>query len=302
MSTAINTTPLFEIDVPPQVAELNASAELRRTRCGDGDVVWRIWGEGPAVVLFHGNYGSWTHWLKTIPVLARQYKVIAVDIPGFGESALPPEPYSIDSMASFLSEGLEKILPAADPIIFCGFSFGCMMAAGCARILRDRARKVVLVSGGSLVRGVREPAPTVGWRNLTSQEERDLAHRRNLEAVMIYDPAKVDDLAVRLQRNNAQQARLRGSKLGRRPMVDILTEAGREVCGVYGGNDVRCTPYLKEIYESMSALTPDPKFVLIPGAGHWLSYEAPDRLNKALLALLGDGEQPLFANGRNVVL
>ena len=43
-------------------------------------------GAGPAVVLIHGQGGCWQWWLRTIPTLAAQTRVIAVDLAGFGES------------------------------------------------------------------------------------------------------------------------------------------------------------------------------------------------------------------------
>jgi pimeloyl-ACP methyl ester carboxylesterase len=43
-------------------------------------------GTGPAVVLVHGQGGCWQWWLRVIPTVARQSRVIAMDLAGFGES------------------------------------------------------------------------------------------------------------------------------------------------------------------------------------------------------------------------
>ncbi|MFY1621025.1 alpha/beta fold hydrolase, partial [Micromonospora sp. WMMD736] len=43
-------------------------------------------GRGPAVILIHGQGGSWRWWLRTLPLLAEHGRIIAVDLPGFGES------------------------------------------------------------------------------------------------------------------------------------------------------------------------------------------------------------------------
>src|SRR3546814_1155899 len=59
---------------------LCSQAEVRTTPCGDGQMVWRLWGEGPPLVLLHGGSGSWTHWFRNIPALARRYRVIAADL------------------------------------------------------------------------------------------------------------------------------------------------------------------------------------------------------------------------------
>ncbi len=43
----------------------------------------------PAVVLIHGLAGCWQNWLENIPALGEDFNVIAIDLPGFGESAMP---------------------------------------------------------------------------------------------------------------------------------------------------------------------------------------------------------------------
>ena len=48
-------------------------------------MVWRVWGSGEPLVLFHGGSGSWTHWIRNIPELSRHYELWVPDIPGLGE-------------------------------------------------------------------------------------------------------------------------------------------------------------------------------------------------------------------------
>src|SRR5918911_1665544 len=42
-------------------------------------------GSGSPVVLVHGLGGNWQNWLENIPVIAREHRVVAMDLPGFGE-------------------------------------------------------------------------------------------------------------------------------------------------------------------------------------------------------------------------
>src|SRR5579872_798715 len=57
------------------VAELDARATTVATPCGSGRMVWRCWGEGTPLVLLHGGYGSWTHWIRNIDGLAARHRV-----------------------------------------------------------------------------------------------------------------------------------------------------------------------------------------------------------------------------------
>jgi pimeloyl-ACP methyl ester carboxylesterase len=45
-----------------------------------------IGGSGPPILLLHGWPGTWLYWRRLMPTLAEHYTVIAVDMPGFGDS------------------------------------------------------------------------------------------------------------------------------------------------------------------------------------------------------------------------
>ena len=108
-----------------------AEAIRVETPCGDGKMVWRIWGAGPPLVLFHGGYGSWTHWIRNVLPLSRSFTVIAPDLPGLGESATPPEPHTAEGLASILVGGIDLVLPRREPLHLAGFSFGGVLGRAC---------------------------------------------------------------------------------------------------------------------------------------------------------------------------
>ena len=54
------------------VEGIAAEADRIETPCGDGMMVWRRWGSGPPLVLLHGGYGSWMHWVRNVLPLARR--------------------------------------------------------------------------------------------------------------------------------------------------------------------------------------------------------------------------------------
>ena len=71
------------------VAGIAVEADRIETPCGDGAMVWRCWGGGPPLVLLHGGYGSWMHWIRNVLPLSRQFRVIAPDLPGHGQEFIP---------------------------------------------------------------------------------------------------------------------------------------------------------------------------------------------------------------------
>lgn len=102
-------------------------------------------GEGSPIVLVHGTGGCWQNWLETIAPLSLQHRVIALDLPGFGDSEMPRERISFEGYADTvlrLSEQLELQAPA-----LIGHSLGGMVVAEAARRRPDDVGAVVMVGG-----------------------------------------------------------------------------------------------------------------------------------------------------------
>lgn len=59
-------------------------------------------GEGEAIVLLHGWGANITLYAGIINVLAQGHRVIALDMPGFGKTSEPPEPWCVDDYVDFV--------------------------------------------------------------------------------------------------------------------------------------------------------------------------------------------------------
>lgn len=68
-------------------------------------------GSGDPLLLIHGLGSRWQMWEPVIGALAARHEVIAIDLPGFGESAMPPPgtPPGLNSLASLVQGFLERI-------------------------------------------------------------------------------------------------------------------------------------------------------------------------------------------------
>jgi pimeloyl-ACP methyl ester carboxylesterase len=115
----------------------------------------------PTTVLFvHGLSGSWQNWLENLPHFARTHRVVALDLPGFGHSPMPPWQISIESYGRLVHRFC-KALGIRDCAIV-GNSMGGFISAEAAVAEPDRFEKLVLVSaaGVSSARLRRRPAET----------------------------------------------------------------------------------------------------------------------------------------------
>ena len=261
-------------------------------------MVWRVWGDGAPLLLLHGGHGSWTHWLRTIPFFAASRMVIAPDMPGYGDSDELPRPHDIERLAEIVEAGLDGILQERTYGI-AGFSFGAVVGGLVARHRPERIGRFVLVGAGGLGLPAPPRPPLVKWRRLPEREARNEAHRRNLQALMIHDSRAIDDAAVRLQAANAERARVRSVDLIQPGMLARnLRGLPIRLAGIWGEQDATALGLLDQRQALLRELDPAAAFATVPGAGHWVQYEAADVFNVILEDMLSpvSGETPTRAH------
>jgi 2-hydroxy-6-oxonona-2,4-dienedioate hydrolase len=250
--------------------------------CGDGALVWRIWGSGPPLVLFHGGYGSWTHWIRNVPVLSRQFTVIAPDLPGLGDSATPPEPWTAEGLAAISVAGLDIVLPKGARPHLVGFSFGGVIGGVTAARLGERLKAFTVVGSNGL--GLeRSPTPLERVAADATEEQEFATHRYNLNQLMIHDPAKIDELALWLQKTNHARARMRSRRFSRSgALVEALPRIKARIDGIWGERDATAYPHVDERRRLLQEVQPAARFSVVPGAGHWVQFEAADVFNRII--------------------
>jgi len=275
-----------------ELERLDATARHVRTSFTTGDGVprtmaWRCWGQGPAVVLVHGGVGSWRHWVRNVEHLARQRTVWAADMPGFGDSDVPPGVQSPPTLAPMLLDGIGQVL-GDTPYDLVGFSFGalvCAFVAAQASEAGPRPRRLVLIGTAGL--GI-EP-PTLAFlplRGVTDPAERARVLGVNLNALMLHHASSIDALAIEIHGHGIERERLRRDNMARSDA--ILGLAPRWPCpafGLFGELDVLYLGRQPVLRERLAELgLRDVAFV--PDAGHWVMYERVQAFQDALDALL----------------
>lgn len=267
------------------VARFVEAAERLETPCGDGSLVWHKWGEGEPVLFFHGNHGSWTHWIRNIPVIAEHYAVYCSDAPGLGDSDLPPEPYSLECIIDVFVDGVAEIIPDETRMHFVGFSYGSAMAANTALRLKDRAKTLTMCASARLTATAEVARQMKSWRRAETDEERWEAHRHNLAEMMIAKPESIDDLAVHLQSGNAPRARIRTKDfIPRDNLIKALIGlSGVPIRNIWGTKDGFYPPFLDSKAELIDGNDIELDLKIIEGVAHWSPYEAALEVNDWLL-------------------
>ena len=125
-----------------------------------------VTGEGPVVVLTHGFAATSQMYAATVPALATDHTVIALDLPGHGRSEVSADPADY-SVASFVDAILDAVDgTGAERAVFVGHSLGGYLSLELALSHPDRVRGLVLYDTGP---GYRNDEARDGWNRMATK-------------------------------------------------------------------------------------------------------------------------------------
>jgi pimeloyl-ACP methyl ester carboxylesterase len=134
-------------------------------------------GDGPPIVFVHGLAGNWQNWLENLPRLARERRVLAPDLPGFGHSESPPEGISISGYGRAVNEFCDRL--ELDEVVLVGNSLGGFTSAETAIQFPARVERLVLVSAVGITTSDLQRAPAMVWGRVVAMAgARGAAERR----------------------------------------------------------------------------------------------------------------------------
>lgn len=272
------------------VARIERLSRRIETPCGDGMMIWRRWGAGAPLILLHGGYGSWTHWLRNVESLSRRYQVIVPDMPGLGDSAAPPQPASAESLAAIMVAGLDQIAPPPTRLAIAGFSFGSVLGGHVAAQMGARVAHLLLIGAAGL--GLPRP-PRLDLKRVEpgmSADEIAETQRANLATLMFGDARRIDALAVHLQNTNTRRARLDSRPIAfTDTLIHTLPRVRARLGAIWGAQDNTCVPYIQQKFDVLRQIQPQTYCDVIADAGHWVQWEQPAAFETCLIHFIEDG-------------
>lgn len=268
--------------LPDWVVDLEARCETPVTRAEGVSLQWHILGEGRPLVLLHGGHGSWLHWVRNMGPLSDHFRVMAVDLPAFGDSDIY-ETEDLHSYAGLVARGVAELAPGQE-ISAAGFSFGSVIGSLMVGQVEAGARAFAML--GSPMLGPTHPVTErlKKWRGMPVPHHRAAAHATNVGELMLTGPDSVTDEATAIQMAHAEKARGRYRGLFRK--LDVPSELAAwpgELTVIYGDSDALTCRHLDERRETVARIKPEAQFHVIPGAGHWVQYQAHEAVNALLL-------------------
>jgi pimeloyl-ACP methyl ester carboxylesterase len=274
-------------------------------------VVYRMVGEGPAVLLIHGMVNSSRHWERVALGLADGYTVVAPDLLGHGDSAAVRGDYSLGAHAASIRDLLTAIGIERASVV--GHSLGGGIAMQFFYQFPQRTERLALISTGGLghevspmLRGAAIPgASGILWaaahpRVLAALDRAGerLTDRGWQKGVYLNAIAR----ALRpLERPGSREAFLqtlrsvidaRGQRVSARDRLHLLD--GFPTLIVWGERD-NTIPL--EHGRAAHAAIPGSRFETLPGAAHFPNLEDPDGLTRVLRDWLETTEPAAIEDG-----
>jgi pimeloyl-ACP methyl ester carboxylesterase len=273
-------------------------AHLRWVRVRERPVNVLDIGDGPAVVFLHGLSGCWQNWLESIPPLMGDHRVIAIDLPGFGESPMPADPISVSGYARIVVELLDAL--GVDRATVVGNSMGGFIACEMAIRFPARIERLVLVAAAGLSlrhmrherkRGLRARAENLlffGLGRLSARTDLVVRSRRMRRAMLLLVAAHPERLPGPLILEQAHGAGKPGfddalEAMTAYPIRDRLGEIACPALVVWGEED-RLVP-VRDAAE-FEWLIPGARKVLYADTGHMVMLEQPERFNADVRAFI----------------
>lgn len=234
---------------------------------------------GTPLVLVHGFGGDLNNWLFNHPALAVDRRVIALDLPGHGESGKHLQTGEADELSGAVLALLDHL--KLSRVHLAGHSMGGLVALSIARQAPERVASLVLIASAAL--GV-----DINSDYLQGFTEANNRNALKPQLVQLFsDPALVtrqmleDMLKFKRLEGVDQALRQLNAKLfdGGRQRLDLRNVVGQQPSLVIWGSDDAIIP-------ASHAQGLEAQVEILPGQGHMVQLEAAERVNQLISTFL----------------
>lgn len=268
------------VEATSAIAEKTATGESQWTTLDGARIHYLNYGKGSeALVLIHGWTMNVDNWRDQIPDLAKRHRVLAIDLPGHGQSDKPPISYTMDLFARAVDAVMRdaKVKRA----VLVGHSMGTPVARQYYRKYPEKTLAIVIVDGVL----------------------RPLADKAMMDSMMAtfrgpnYKESVSQMLAAMFGPGLSAEAkeRIKTSTLNTPQPVLVSAMEGMADSGIWGEDKINVpvlaimakNPFFPpNIEESARVIAPNLEFHMWEGVGHFVMMEKPKEFNEAVLAFL----------------
>lgn len=241
----------------------------------------------PVLLFVHGIMGTWRNWIFNLLPFADRYRVLAVDLPGFGLSEMPAGEFSIEHYADVIKEFCAALGIAQVTLI--GNSMGGQIATIVAKKTPEILQKVILVDPAGFstsTAALRRISPYVKYFNwifaLGVVLRKVIAGNRWLATaftkIVLWKPRDIgSELILVLLAGIGKPGFVPAvHTIARTPVSDFPGEVNVETVIIWGRNDSLIP---KRDAFKFARMIPHAKLELMDDVGHIPMFETPERFN-----------------------
>lgn len=248
-------------------------------------VNYEIKGEGEPVLLLHGWGSNIKLFDGLISLISKKYTAVALDMPGFGESEEPKEPWCVDDYVSFILKFINFL--GFKKLILLGHSFGgrVIIKMMSKQNLPFDVSKIILTGSAGI-----KPKKT-------PKQKAKLFAYKITKGILNSAPIKkaFPEALENLRRKSGSADYNSATPTMRATLVRVVNEDLTHLLGaisaptllIWGKNDT-ATPICDG--ELMEKLIPGSGLVKIDNAGHYSFLEQPYVFGKVISSFLNIGE------------
>jgi pimeloyl-ACP methyl ester carboxylesterase len=249
-------------------------------------IYYEVHGEGEPVIFGNGVFSNTLGWVYQHPVISKHYQVILYDMRGQGQSEKPESPYSFDIHAEDQKALLDHL--NVSEVHHVGISYGAELGLVFALKYPEMLKSLVCCSAVSYI-GPQLYIMAQLWRHVCILADPELFYNATV-------PLNFAETFIKEQQSLLEKAKLRYTQLEYPALVrlmdafleldisDELSKISTPTCVITGEKDILkpADPYSTLIHDNL----PNSEMVVIPDAGHAVTFEKPEEFNSIVLEFL----------------
>lgn len=265
--------------------------EYFRRRVDGVELNWSERGTGPCIVVLHGLCDSERTWWPVMQELGKSHRVLGLDLPGCGLSGRPDASYGLDWQARVVAAWFDHVGITTCDVV--GHSYGGGLAMWLLLYRASAIRRLALVAPGGLGREVALELRLASMPWIVERAGQPWMRVMTRLQAQLNGCALLPDQRRRLYRMNATAGTARAFARTVRDVIDwrgqtrLFLERAQEIealpaIALFWGENDRIIPIRHG--EELSAFLENCTLERFPRAGHFLHWEQPHELARALRA------------------
>lgn len=273
-------SPSWPVQVSSARDDKSATAESRFTMLDGTRIHYVNYGKGSdALVLIHGWTMNVDNWREQIPALTKRNRVIAIDLPGHGQSDKPQTTYSMDLFARAVDAVMRdaKVKRA----VLVGHSMGTPVARQFYRKYPEKTLAIVIVDGVLRPLGDKAMMDSI-MANFRGPKYKEFGSQM---LSSMFGPGLSTEAKERIKTSNLntpQHVLVSAMEGMADPSIWGEDKITVPVLAVMAKNPL----FPPNIEESARAIVPNLEFHMWDGVGHFVMMEKPKEFNESVLAFL----------------